>query len=144
MGVADSRTLRVVMLATALLGGVGCDKITMLVNHDLAFSYLSDSQGNVDRASVDSDTRVIASARRVAVRSTTDPAVTEIDVDETHFVRGTLTVVYTGRIVFQCKVGEPWCRRVRQAQVTGARPRDVFRKWPLTLDALRHGYPFMN
>jgi hypothetical protein len=29
---------------------------------------------------------------------TDDPPVTEIDVDETHFVRGTLDVVYKGHI----------------------------------------------
>jgi hypothetical protein len=131
----------VLMLSTALLGAFGCDSVTRFANRDLEFAYQGDSQGGVDRASVDSNTRVIASAQRVAVRSATDPAATEIDVDETHFVRGTLTIVYADRIVFQCTVGETWCLRVREAPVSGTRPRDEFRKWPLRLDALKHGYP---
>jgi hypothetical protein len=65
----------------------------MLRNRDLAFSYIGDDTGAVVRASVDSDTQVIASAKRVATRAITDPAGAEIDVDETHFVRGTLNVV---------------------------------------------------
>jgi hypothetical protein len=141
MGVFNFRPIRVLVLVAAVLSASGCDNIRRFVNRDLAFSYQSDPEGRVDRASVDSDTRVIASATRVAVRSTSDSNVTEIDVDETHFVRGTLTVVYTGRIVFQCKVGEMWCLRTGEVPSSGARPRDVFRKWPVTFDALRHGYP---
>ena len=131
--------LLVVVLAAGLLAS--CDRLTILRNGDLAFSYTGDETGAVERASVDSDTRVIASAKRVATRATADPAVTEIDVDETHFVRGTLNVVYTGHIVFHCRTGEPWCRRVREAATAGARPRDVFRKWPSRIDAPRRGYP---
>jgi hypothetical protein len=67
--------------------------------------------------------------------------VVEIDVDETHFVRGTLNVVYTGTIVFHCKTGEAWCQRVSEIATSGSRPRDVFRKWPLRLDELRMGFP---
>jgi len=141
MDVSNSRALLLLTLETALLGALGCDNVTRFMNRDLAFAYLNDSEGQVDRASVDSRTRVIASAKRVAVRSTSDPVVTEIDVDESHFVPGTVNIVYTGRVVFQCKAGEPWCQRVRQAAVSGARQRDVFRKWPLRLDALRNGYP---
>ena len=48
--------------------------------------HAGDDSGSVERASVDSDSRVIASAKRVATRATTDPAVVEIDVDETHFM----------------------------------------------------------
>jgi hypothetical protein len=118
-----------------------CDQATVLLNRDLSFSYLGDDTGGVERASVASDTRVIASARRVAVRGTDDPAVTRIDVDETHFVRGTLDVVYTGRIVFQCTAGEAWCERVDVAPVSGTRPRDVFRKWPLRMEIPRSGFP---
>jgi len=133
-----SRLLSVVLAAGLL---ASCDRATMLLNRDLAFSYSGDETGAVERASVDSDTRVIASAKRVATRATADPAVTEIDVDETHFVRGTVNVVYTGRIVFHCTTGEAWCRRVGQAATAGTRPRDVFRKWPSRIDAPVRGYP---
>lgn len=133
-----SRVLSVVFAAGLL---AACDQLTMLRNRDLAFSYTGDDTGAVERASVDSNTQVIASAKRVATRATTDPAVAEIDVDETHFVRGTLNVVYTGRIVFHCRTGEAWCQRVREAATSGSRPRDVFRKWPSRLDTPRTGYP---
>jgi hypothetical protein len=133
-----SRLLSVVLAAGLL---ASCDRLTMLLNRDLAFSYTGDDTGAVERASVDSDTRVIASAKRVATRATTDPAVTEVDVDETHFVRGTPNVVYTGKIVFHCRMGEAWCRRVSEAATAGTRPRDVFRKWPSRIDAPRKGYP---
>ena len=116
-----SRVLSVVFAAGLL---ASCDQLTMLRNRDLAFAYTGDDTGAVERASVDSDTQVIASAKRVATRATTDPAVAEIDVDETHFVRGTLNVVYTGRIVFHCRTGEAWCQRVREAATSGSRP------WP--------------
>ena len=133
-----SRVLSLVFAAGLL---ASCDRLTMLRNRDLSFSYTGDDVGAVERASVASDTRVIASATRVAIRATTDPAVVEIDVDETHFVRGTLNVVYTGRIVFHCKTGEAWCQRVSEIATPGSRPRDVFRKWPLRLDELRMGFP---
>jgi hypothetical protein len=128
-----------VVIAAGLLAS--CDRVTMWRNRDLAFSYTGDDTGSVERASVDSDSRVIASAKRVGTRATTDPAVTEIDVDETHFIRGTLNVVYTGRIVFHCRTGEAWCQRVREVATSGSRPRDVFRKWPSRLDAPLKGYP---
>ena len=85
-----SRVLSVVFAAGLLASR---DQLTMLRNRDLAFSYTGDHTGAVERASVDSDTQVIASAKRVATRATRDPAVAEIDVDETHFVRGALNVV---------------------------------------------------
>ena len=133
-----SRILSVVFAAGLL---ASCDQLTMLRNRDLAFSYTGDDTGAVERASVDSNTQVIASAKRIATRATTDPAVSEVDVDETHFVRGTPNVVYTGKIVFQCRRGEAWCERVREAATSGSRPRDVFRKWPSRLDAPHTGYP---
>jgi hypothetical protein len=113
----------------------------MFRNRDLAFSYQGDSQDLVDHASVDSDTRVIASAKRVAIRSMSDPAVSEIEVTETHFVRGTLEVVYIGNLVFQCRSGQEWCQRIREVRASGARPRDVFRTWPVRLSGPPHGYP---
>jgi hypothetical protein len=133
-----SRVLSVVLAAGLL---ASCDRLTMLRDRDLAFSYTGDDAGAVERASVDSNTRVIASAKRVATRATPDPAVTEVDVDETHFVPGTLNVVYTGRIVFHCRTAEAWCQRVREAATSGSRPRDVFRKWPSRLDGPRKGSP---
>ena len=128
-----------IVFAAGLLAS--CDRVTMWRNRDLAFSYTGDDTGSVERASVDSDSRVIASAKRIASRATTDPVVAEIDVDETHFIRGTLNVVYTGRIVFHCRTGEAWCQRVREVATSGSRPRDVFRKWPSRLDAPLKGYP---
>ena len=99
MRVSGFRSLRLLTLATTLIAACGCDQVKMFRNRDLAFSYQDDSEGLVDRVSVDSDTRVIASAKRVAIRSTSDPAVTEIEVAEPHFVRGALEVVYTGNLV---------------------------------------------
>ena len=116
----------------------------MLRNRDLAFSYTGDDTGAVERASVDSDTQVIASAKRVATRATTDPAVAEIDVDETHFVRGTLNVVYTGKIVFHCRTGEAWCQRVREAATSGSRPRDVFQEVAVAARLATHGLSVMS
>jgi hypothetical protein len=127
-----------VVLAAVL--AVSCDRLTMLVDRDLSWSYAGDDAGAVDRASVASDEQVIASAKRLAVRATAEPTLTEIHAEETHFVRGTLTVVYTGRLVFHCKTGESWCRRVGEATVSGTRPRDVFRKWPSRINA-RGGSP---
>jgi hypothetical protein len=141
MRVSRFRSLRLLTLATSLIGACGCDQVKMFRNRDLAFSYQDDSEGLVDRASVDSNTRVIASAKRVAIRTTSDPAVTETEVAETHFVRGTLEVVYTGNLVFQCRSGQEWCQRIREVRASGARPRDVFRKWPVRLSGPLHGYP---
>jgi hypothetical protein len=140
VAVSESRGLALLLPATVLACAFGCEKLTIIANRDLEFSYLGDGREGVDRASVSSHTRVIAAAHRVAMRSTTDPAVTEIDVDETHFVPGTLTAVYTGRIVFRCREDQDWCQRVREVPASGARPRDVFREWPLRI-GLRNGYP---
>ena len=124
-------------LLVALAAGfvASCDRLAMVANSDLSWSYLGDDAGAVDRASVASDTQVIASAKRVPIRTTAEPAVTEIQVEETHLVRGTLSVVYTGRIVFHCRIGESWCRRVAERTISGTRPRDVFRKWPSRIAA---------
>jgi hypothetical protein len=74
-------------LAAALLVAPGCNQLNLFLNADLEFAYLSDDTGRVERASVSTGTRVIATARRSSARETADPDVTEIDVDETHFVR---------------------------------------------------------
>ena len=52
----------------------------------------------VERASADQDTRVIATARLLSGRVTNDPEVTEIEIEETHFVKGTPEVGYRGRV----------------------------------------------
>lgn len=115
----------------AVMIGPGCDRLRRLWDRDLEVAYVGDESGLVERASVSTDTKVIASARRTGVRRTENPDVTELDVDETHYVRGTLDVVYTGRIVFRCNWTEDTCQRIRVAPTSGTRPRDVFRQWPL-------------
>ena len=67
----------------------------------------------VERASVDQGTRVIATARRLSGRVTNDPEVTEIEIEETHFVKGTTEVVYRGRVMFRCKADESFCQPIR-------------------------------
>ena len=123
-------------MAASLLVASGCNQLNLFLNADLEFAYISDESGRVERASVSTGTRVIATARRSGARQTADPDVTEIDVDETHFVRGTLDVVYTGSIVFQCRTGEGWCRATSVTPVSGTRPRNVFRRWPLRIGDL--------
>ena len=120
-----------------LLIGPGCDRLQRLSDRDLEFSYVGDDSGLVEQASVSTDTKVIASARRMGVRRTENPDVTELDVDETHYVRGTLDVVYTGRIVFRCSSTEGICQRILVSPTSGTRPRDVFRQWPLRIGDLR-------
>ena len=119
--------------AGALLLGA-CDRLTRPWDTDLELSYLGDESGHVKLASVSTGTRVIASATRVSIRETENPEVTELDVDETHFVRGTPDVVYTGRIVFECSTKEEVCHRIRVAPTSGTRPRDIFREWPLRIN----------
>ena len=89
----------------------------------------------VERASVDQGTRVIATARRVNERTTNDPEVTETEIEETHFVKGTTEVVYRGRVAFRCMVDESFCQPIRVSPEFGERPRDVFWRWPSRMDA---------
>lgn len=77
----------------------------------------------VERASASQDTRVIATARRLSGRTTDD--MTEIEIEETHFVKGTTDVVYRGRVTFRCKADQPFCQPMRVTPEFGARPRDV-------------------
>jgi hypothetical protein len=125
--------LRIASCICALLISSSCDRLRRLSDTDLEVAYLGDDSGLVERASVSTDTKVIASAKRVSVRRTENPNVTEIDVDETHYVRGTLDVVYTGRIVFRCSATEGICQRIQVAPTSGTRPRDIFRQWPLRI-----------
>ncbi len=89
----------------------------------------------VERASADQGTRVIATARRLSGRATNDPAVTQIEIDETHFVKSTTDVIYMGRVTFQCKAGERFCQPIKVTPESGARPRVVFWRWPSRMDA---------
>jgi len=86
-----------------------------------------------ERASVSSNTRVVAQARRLDVRATADPSVTEIEIEETHFRVGQRDVLYTGRVVFRCRRGEDFCGAVRATPTSGSRPRDVFWQWPVSM-----------
>ena len=90
----------------------------------------------VERASADQDTRVIATARRLSGRVTDDPEVTEIEIEETHFVKGTPDVVYRGRVTFRCKADSSFCQPTRVIPEVGVRPRDVFWRWPSRMGAM--------
>jgi hypothetical protein len=116
----------------------GCQRLEVLrflwMQGDLGVAYVGEGSV-VERASVDQDTRVIATARRLSGRGTNDPGVTEIEIEETHFVKGTPDVVYRGRVTFRCKANEPFCQPMRVTPEFGARPRDVFWRWPSRMDA---------
>lgn len=133
-GVAKRRRLaRLLTVGTALLIAIGCDTVASLVGMDLEFAYVGDDSGAVEVVSVATGTRVIASARRARIRKTENPEISELDVDETHYVRGTLEVVYKGRLVFQCRTGQETCDRTASTPASGSRPRDLFRVWPLKI-----------
>ena len=128
----------VAFVAFAIISTVGCQRIEDLrvlwMQGDLGIAYVGEGSV-VERASADQDTRVIATARRLSGRTTNDPAVTEIEIEETHFVKGTTDVVYRGRVTFRCKADEPYCPPMRVTPEFGARPRDVFWRWPSRMDA---------
>jgi len=127
------------VLASALAVNAGCqrfDRVAEFIrDHDLEFHFIGDDAGHVERASVSQDTRVIATARQSPARVTADPAVTEIEVEETHFVRGTLEVTYTGRITFACRAGQAFCVPLRATPTSGTRARNVFWRWPASMGA---------
>ena len=79
---------------------------------DLGVAYVGEGSV-VERASVDQGTRVIATARRLSGRMTDDPELTEVEIEETHFVKGTTEVVYRGRVTFRCKADESFCQPMR-------------------------------
>ena len=97
------------LLLAAVLGA-GCERfdtlVTLFRNSDLEFLYTGDAVRGPERASVSLNTRVVAQARRLDVRPTADPSVTEIEIEETHFRVGRPDVLYTGRVVFRCRRGE--------------------------------------
>jgi len=126
-------------LALLLAAGLatGCERLDTLVtlfrNSDLEFLYTGDAVRGPERASVSSNTRVVAQARRLDVRATADPSVTEIEIEETHFRVGQPDVLYTGRVVFRCRRGDDFCAAVRATPTSGSRPRDVFWRWPVSM-----------
>ena len=79
---------------------------------------------------------MIATARRLSGRVTSDPEVTEIEIGETHFVKGTPEVVYRGRVTFRCKADKSFRQPMRVTPEFGERPRDVFWPWPSRMGAL--------
>lgn len=131
--IMSTRLLPLVAIAAALFIGGGCDQFARWSNRDLEIGYTADAAGNVERASAAVDTRVVASAKRLSVRQTEKPDVTEIEVEETHFVKGTADVVYSGRMVFECRERQEVCERVRVIAISGTRPRDIFERWPLRI-----------
>ena len=130
-----SVSLLVLVLALAVSGG--CQRFesvaALLRDHDLEFHYIGDDAGHVERASVSVDTRVIATARQTQTRATANPAVTEVEVEETHFVRGTLQVTYTGHVTFACTAGQAFCPPLRVTAASGTRARNVFWRWPASM-----------
>jgi hypothetical protein len=126
------------LFAFSVICTCGCQRLEVLrvlwMQGDLEVAYVGEGSV-VERASVDQDTRVIATARRLSGRGTNDPEVTEIEIEETHFVKGTPDVVYRGRVTFRCRGDEPFCQPTRVTPEFGARPRDVFWRWPSRMDA---------
>ena len=124
--------------AFAVTCTLGCQRLEVLrvlwMQGDLGVAYVGEGSV-VERASIDQDTRVIATARRLSGRITNDPEVTEIEIEETHFVKGTTEVVYRGRVTFVCKADESFCQPIRVSPEFGERPRDVFWRWPSRMDA---------
>jgi hypothetical protein len=134
----EVRAWVVALFAFTAMWTVACQRIEVLrvlwMQGDLGIAYVGEGSV-VERASADQDTRVIATARRLRGRITNDPAVTEIEIEETHFVKGTLDVVYRGRVTFRCKADESFCDPMSLTPEFGVRPRDVFWRWPATMNA---------
>ena len=126
------------LFAFAVICTCGCQRLDALrvlwMQGDLGVAYVGEGSV-VERASVDQDTRVIATARRLSGRATDDPELTEVEIEETHFVKGTTEVVYRGRVTFGCTANEPFCQPMRVTPEFGERPRDVFWRWPSRMDA---------
>ncbi len=126
-------------LLLAVICASGCQRLNTLriVWKDLGLSFSYRGEGSVtERASVAHDTRVIATAKRLGARTTVDPDVSEVEIEETHFVKGTTQVVYKGRVVFRCKAAAQFCESVRVIPESGTRPRDVFWRWLARMDTL--------
>ena len=135
----EVRVRLVAFVAFAVICTSGCQRVEDLrvlwMQGDLGVAYVGEGSV-VERASADQDTRLIATARRLSGRVTNDPEVTEIEIEETHFVKGTPEVVYRGRVTFQCEADKLFCQPMRVTPEVGERPRDVFWQWPSRMGAL--------
>jgi len=116
-------------LAVTLLSS-GCDNA-------LEVQYQYDGFGLVETASARSGESIVAVAKRVDIRPVGGPTVTDVEVEETHFARGTQDVVYKGRMVFRCRTNEEFGERITDTPLFGTRPRDVFRRWPYATMGIR-------
>ena len=135
----EARVRVVAFVALAAICTFRCQRVEDLrvlwMQGDLGVAYVGEGSV-VERASADQDTRVIATARRLSGRVTNDPEVTEIEIEETHFVKGTPEVVYRGRVTFRCDADKSFCQPMRVTPEFGERPRDVFWRWPSRMGAL--------
>jgi hypothetical protein len=71
------------MLYTVVVGGTllfipGCEPLKAVWNSDLEYHAVGDEFDRVERVSISSKTRVIASAKRVDIRMTANPDVTDV------------------------------------------------------------------
>jgi hypothetical protein len=124
-------------VVAAVILNVGCDTAQIRWRDgDLEWSFLWDD-GRVEHVSAAKGHSQIAKGKLLAIRPTDNPDVTEIDVEETHYVWRTSQVVYSGQITFRCRAAKAFCRPIRTSPVSGTRPRNVFWRWPATPDALR-------
>lgn len=133
--------MRVRVVALGVLTVVctfGCQRVEDLhvlwMQGDLGVAYVGEGSV-VERASADHGTRVIATARRLRGDVNNDPEVSEIEIEETHFVKGTSEVVYRGRVTFRCKADKSFCQPMSVIPEFGERPRDVFWRWPSRMGA---------
>ena len=125
------------LLGLALICTSGCQRIDNLriVWKDFGLSFSYRGEGSVTEwASAAHDTRVIATAKRLGAWTTADPDVSEVEIEETHFVKGTTQVVYKGRVVFRCKTAQQFCEPAKVIPEFGTRQRDVFWRWLARLD----------
>ena len=105
------------------LSGIGCSE-----SLDVRYSY--DAFEMVDNATALSGGSVVAVGQRATIKPVGGPNTADIEVEETHFVRGTQTVAYRGQLVFRCRTNEVWCERTGDIVRSGTRARDVFIRWP--------------
>jgi hypothetical protein len=121
------------LLAFSVICICGCQRLELFrvlwMEGDLGIAYIGEGS-TVERASVDQGTRVIATARRLSARIIHEPEVTEVEIEETHFVKGTTEVLYRGRVSFSCTANEPFCQPTKVTPEFGERPRNVFWRWP--------------
>src|SRR5688572_25020011 len=101
-----SFSLQSFAVAAAVVLSVGCDPARVLWRDgDLEWSYQR-NDGRVERVSAAKEHSEIARGKLLAIRPTENSDVTEIDVEETHYVWRTSKVVYCGQITFRCRAGK--------------------------------------